>query len=701
MFVKRKGKCEGMLNKKIDYNRNVPIKANVSRIHKQPVHTHNDDLEIFVVLKGTVRAVVGYSNLLLKEGEIMIFNDREMHGVYETEGENLIITVHINIKYFKKYNEAAYGSFFLMAATYLNGLRYDKPVAELRDRLFDIAKAQMIQTSSDEKLETLGKELLNQLISDFQYFYYSSSGGRHFFNRYEGKNNQAQAARMRMLMYYLWENYNQKITLQEYADETHINMYYLSHIIKESTGLNFQELLNYTRVEESEMLLLETDKKISEIAFECGFSATRYYVKHFEKWFQVSPEEYREKHLKRLVIIEDEEILTGDAAIDVINEFSGQKRYLTTGKSYFYTDVLEINAGKSGKTRKKRFGQMVKWEENLYPEYGGLQEDLMRIKNAFKLCVPIASEKDFNNRTAAFLQESSFHSLLLKCDVTSNGMEGLGIMSDAFGRFCKSTALSTVTVHLAIKGNTKEKELFADNLIEEGRKASCKVTVKEVSQHLAGDDSCNYFFDSIYAVPWIIRGCLKNGYDQKTICSLFDEQNTHAHLITGNRGLITTSGIKKPSYFAYMCLSLLGDEIIENAESYIVTRKNQDIQILLYDYDIDVLGNIDDYSDWDKMKTLRFAAEKNKEYKLEISNLNGRYMVTQIRLGREICLFNKMVDMGMPGTITLEQEKAIRDFTKPALDFFVIDENNGTASLDVIVPKYGATLLQLHKAMDV
>ena len=76
-------------------------------------------------------------------------------------------------------------------------------------------------------------------------------------------------------------------------------------------------------------------------------------------------------------------------------------------------------------------------------------------------------------------------------------------------------------------------------------------------------------------------------------------------------------------------------------------------------------------------------------------------MVTQIRLGREICLFNKMVDMGMPGTITLEQEKAIRDFTKPALDFFVIDENNGTASLDVIVPKYGATLLQLHKAMDV
>lgn len=690
-----------MLDKKIEYDRNVPIKAHVSRIHEQPVHTHNDDLEIFVVLKGTVRAVVGYSNLLLKEGEVMIFNDREMHGVYETEGENLILTVHINIKYFKKYNEAAYGSFFLMAATYLNGLRYDKPVAELRDRLFDIAKAQMMQTSSDERLETLGKELLNQLLADFQYFYYSSSSGRHFFNRYEGKNNQAQAARMRMLMYYLWENYNQKITLQEYADETHINMYYLSHIIKESTGLNFQDLLNYTRVEESEILLLETDKKISEIAFECGFSATRYYVKHFEKWFQTSPEEYREKHLKRMAIIEDEEILTGKEEIDVINEFSGQKRYLTTGKSYFYTDVLEINVGKKSKNRKKRFNHLIQWEQNIYSEYGGLYEELTKIKDSFKLCIPIVSEDDFNSRTLMFLQENSSHSLLIKCDAEKNYKDGIDRIVAAFSRFCKHSSLTAVTINIAVNGNYKRKAYLSEKLIEEGFLAGCKVTVKEAPQYLAENDERSYFFDSIYVVPWIIRNCLKSGNDQKIICSLYDEQNADARLVTGNRGLITASGIKKPSYFAYMCLSMLGDEIIENAESYIVTKRNQDIQILIYDYDIGVLGNIDYYSDWDKMKTLRFAAEKNKEYKLEISNLNGRYTVTQIRLGREICLFNKVVDMGMPETLIPEQEKTIREFTKPGLDFFVVDENNGYASLDVIVPKYGATLLQFHKTMDI
>lgn len=694
-----------MLDKRIEYDRNVPVRAYVSHIYEQPVHTHKDDLEIFVVLKGTVRAVVGYSNLLLKEGEVMIFNDREVHGVYETEGENLVLTVHINIKYFKKYNESGYGSFFLMAATYLNGLRYDKPIAELREHLFEIAKAQMMSTSSDEKLETLGKELLNRLLADFQYFYYSSSGGRHFLNRYEGKNHQAQAARMRMLMYYLWENYNQKITLQEYADATHINMYYLSHIIKESTGLNFQELLNYTRVEESEFLLLETDKKISEIAFECGFSATRYYVKHFEKWFQASPEEYRAKHLERITIAYDEDILTGDDAIDVINEFSGQKRYLTTGKSYFYTDVLEIDLGKKSKIRRKKYNWLIRWDQNInLGAEAGRREiygiELKNIKSAFKLCVPIVTENDFNSRTLSFLKESSSNSLLFvhESELQSKNKDSNIIAS--FEEFCQRIELTSVIANIEYKSKDKGKGAFAKKLVEAGRRSNCKVAVKEVYQCSADKQKGSYFMDSIYVIPWIVRCCLKNGYDQKFVNSLYDDIKAGGSLITGGNGIITSNGIRKPSYYAYMCMSMLGDEIIDNSESYIVTKKGKDIQILLYDYDIEIFSNIDAYMEPDKLKTLRFATEKNKEYKLELSNLSDKYTVTQISLGKEICLFNKFVDMGEPQTISIEQENLVHEFMKPVINFFAIDGRKGSASLDVKVPRYGASLLLLHKEIE-
>jgi AraC-like DNA-binding protein len=94
----------------------------------------------------------------------------------------------------------------------------------------------------------------------------------------------------------VYDNFSRKLTLSEIAERENLSIYYLSHIIKEATGLSFQDLLSYIRVEESEKLLLGTNKKIGAIAEETGFSAVRYYIKHFEHWFDMHPLEYRKKY---------------------------------------------------------------------------------------------------------------------------------------------------------------------------------------------------------------------------------------------------------------------------------------------------------------------------------------------------------------------------------------------------------------------
>ena len=63
--------------------------------------------------------------------------------------------------------------------------------------------------------------------------------------------------------------------IRDSASREHLSIYYLSHVIKEATGLSFQDLLSFIRVEESEKLLLGTNKKIGAIAEETGFSAVR------------------------------------------------------------------------------------------------------------------------------------------------------------------------------------------------------------------------------------------------------------------------------------------------------------------------------------------------------------------------------------------------------------------------------------------
>ena len=125
-----------------------------------------------------------------------------------------------------------------------------------------------------------------------------------FQNEAGGKTSKILAGRLNRIMDYMYENYERKLTLSEIAENEKLSIYYLSHIIKEATGLSFQDLLSYIRVEESERLLLESNKKIGAIAEEMGFSAVRYYIKHFENWFGMHPLEYRKKYMGKSMVRE-------------------------------------------------------------------------------------------------------------------------------------------------------------------------------------------------------------------------------------------------------------------------------------------------------------------------------------------------------------------------------------------------------------
>lgn len=691
-----------MLDVKIDYHERVPINVCVSRIHEQPVHSHNDDLELIVLLRGSIKAIIGYTTILLKEGETLILNDRDIHGLYQTEEDNLVLTVHINLRYFRKYNKASYDSFFLMAATYLNDEPYDEPVEEMKSFLFNLSTLMLDRNTSDDTLEVMCADFLDFLLNNFQYFYCSAAGSRHFINRYEGKNNQAQAFRMRSLMYYLWDNYDQKITLKEYADETFINMYYLSHIIKTSTGLNFQDLLNFTRVEQSEILLLETDRKISQIALDCGFSATRYYEKYFKLWFQMSPEEYRRRNMRRLTIPFDETPLDSSEALSAINDYSSRGRAPSKERTSFYTDVIEIDVARKSHKRKDPFLSIFAWDYDNHHHDDHFDKDLQKLQSSFRFCAPIRDSQDLNDRLMTFLQEDDSHALLLTSDYISLASNFANQYIDDLVDFLRSSHISHINIYISLPNNIPAKKVRKNSemLIRKGKEADCRITIKEYLHCRFDYHKRSYFLDSIYAVPWIIHNSLRNGHSQEVVSTIYDNYHEYRRQLNGGCGIITDSGIRKPSYYAYQLLSMLGKDIIYDSEDYIVTRKGNDIICLFYDYDPEMIRKIDDYSDWKRLSVLRFAARRSREYKLDILNLEGKYNVTEIRLDNECCIFCKMTDLGMPGVISVEDEKLLRDYLKPAVKFSYLDGHKESSVFDIQVPRFGALCLKFHQIVD-
>lgn len=278
-----------MLKEKSFYKENLPVNVVTANISEYPIHFH-EDIEVVYVLKGPIKLKNGYYTYTLNKGDIFILNDKEMHSFYTTGEENMVMMLQLNYAYFSKYYDNLRNSFFVTDMKDGD----DEVLEALRGILARI----MLDTLEkgygyEHKIIESAHNLLSSLLANFQYF--AMEDGK-FVNEMKNKGNKILAGRLNRITNYMYENYTRRLTLNEIAEMEHLSIYYLSHVIKEATGLSFQELLSFIRVEESEKLLLGTDKKIGVISEESGFSAVRYYIKYFQTWFGMHPSEYRERY---------------------------------------------------------------------------------------------------------------------------------------------------------------------------------------------------------------------------------------------------------------------------------------------------------------------------------------------------------------------------------------------------------------------
>ena len=83
------------------------------------------------------------------------------------------------------------------------------------------------------------------------------------------------------------------LQLTTVADAFGVSAGYLSKKLKDETGEGFQELLIRLRMEKAVHLLRDTNKKVYEIASECGYSNYRSFVKAFESIYHISPKRFK------------------------------------------------------------------------------------------------------------------------------------------------------------------------------------------------------------------------------------------------------------------------------------------------------------------------------------------------------------------------------------------------------------------------
>lgn len=280
-----------LLERVYPYN-NLPFSITFSNVIEEDYHYHKE-MEIMFVLRGKANCKIHHWNYTLLAGDVLIADTEDLHRIYNSSEDILMLTMYIDLECFtESYPNLDYIIWAPENCTQGSAAMQQtlkNKNAFLKSYMAKIMSIFVSHKDDDALLMKEINEFIFILVNQFQGFFIEDMQFK------LGNNDASEVDQERILriIKYIYLNYDKKITLEDLAAQEYLSTYYISHLIKKITGLNFQNFLNYIRVEFAEKLLVEGKLSLTQISEFCGFSSLAYFDKCFQAWHGMTPAQYR------------------------------------------------------------------------------------------------------------------------------------------------------------------------------------------------------------------------------------------------------------------------------------------------------------------------------------------------------------------------------------------------------------------------
>ena len=110
-----------------------------------------------------------------------------------------------------------------------------------------------------------------------------------------GHYKASQQAKLQIMLSYIHSHFHEQISLEEIANSISVSKNNALLIFKTGMHISPVTYLIQYRLTYAAKLLSDTEKKISVISEECGFSDTGYFCRKFKEYYAITPNKYRIK----------------------------------------------------------------------------------------------------------------------------------------------------------------------------------------------------------------------------------------------------------------------------------------------------------------------------------------------------------------------------------------------------------------------
>ena len=250
-------------------------------------HWH-PEIEITYVQKGTMCYKVNHIVYHLKEGDIVFNNSGALHsGTMENQKDCAYIPVTFDSRliygFFQstvnsKYVDPVIQDSMLPAICIDQSEPWHKPFREYLLRIIDLdeKKQDFYELDITICLQSMWRLLLEHITYEPQ----------------ASRENSLEYDRIKKILSYIEENYQNKITLNDIAGHIHLCESECTRLFKRHMNTTLFAFLQEYRIERS-LEFLQDDQPVSAVADKAGFSDPNYYSKVFAKIKGCSPREYR------------------------------------------------------------------------------------------------------------------------------------------------------------------------------------------------------------------------------------------------------------------------------------------------------------------------------------------------------------------------------------------------------------------------
>ena len=254
-------------------------------------HWH-PEIEITYVQKGTMCYKVNHIVYHLKEGDIVFNNSGALHsGTMENQKDCAYIPVTFDSRliygFFQstvnsKYVDPVIQDSMLPAICIDQSEPWHKPFREYLLRIIDLdeKKPDFYELDITICLQSIWRLLLEHITYEPQ----------------ASRENSLEYDRIKKILSYIEENYQNKITLNDIAGHIHLCESECTRLFKRHMNTTLFAFLQEYRIERS-LEFLQDDQPVSAVADKAGFSDHNYYSKVFAKIKGCSPREYRKHRL--------------------------------------------------------------------------------------------------------------------------------------------------------------------------------------------------------------------------------------------------------------------------------------------------------------------------------------------------------------------------------------------------------------------